>query len=253
MSVFLLSHKEKFIIAVVIATTFISMTISIGSNTIAAIVAVVGTVTPAEAQSFTLGDNNLRNDQSSNLNPNQQGSSSDADLKFAYTKLGVLGGIYQLISYDSTTDTLTLRSTAAAMPQESNTQSNFQNFQNSQSRQLSESEKNNLKQLVDDNGFFEANSFYPPSTKGAQNYTSLYVLSITMDNRLHTVLWTDASNNVPAGLLSVAQAIERHQANDNQSNNQRNMNAGGNDSFNFQNDQRNMNGGINDIFNYQGN
>ena len=215
MSVFLFSSEEQFIIAAVVATTFISLIILIGSNTSPFSV-------PSSITIFA---------QMSNPNLNQPGSSSDTGLKFAYTKLGVLGGIYQLISYDSTTDVLTLRSSAAAVPQESNTQSNIQS-----SGQLSEPEKNNLKQLINDNGFFQANTFYPPSTKGAQNYTLLYVLSITMDNRLHTVLWTDASNNVPASLLSIVPAIERYQANDNQSNNQRDMNGGVN---NFQNDQGN--------------
>lgn len=213
MSVFLSLYEEKFITAAVAATTFISLIILIGSNTSPFSV-------PSSITTFA---------QMSNLSLNQPGSSSDAGLKFAYTKLGVLGGIYQLVSYDSTTDVLTLRSSAAAIPQESNNQSNTQS-----SGQLSESEKNNLKQLINDNGFFEANSFYPQSTKGAQNYTLLYVLSITVDNSLHTVLWTDVSNNVPAGLLSIVQAIERHQANDNQSNNQRNMNGGVNNFFNDQ-------------------
>jgi hypothetical protein len=211
MSVFLLSCEEKFKTAAVVATTFISLIILIGTNTSLFSV-------PSSITTFA---------QMSNLN--QSGSSSDAGLKFAYTKLGVLGGIYQLISYDSTTDVLTLRSSAAAIPQGSNNQSNTQS-----SGQLSESEKNSLKQLINDNGFFEANSYYPQSTKGAQNYTLLHVLSVTVDNRLHTVLWTDASNNVPASLLSIVQAIEKHQANDNQSKNQRNMNGGVNNFFNDQ-------------------
>jgi hypothetical protein len=213
--------------------------------------------------------------QMSNLN--QTGSSSDEGLKFAYTKLGVLGGIYQLISYDSKADVLTIRNTSPAIPTQSNTQSNSQSAStgdfdlsdndfsqsggafnqeintqsntqsNSQSMQLSgqsntqsniqsnvqlsESEENNLKQLINNNGFFQANSIYPPlGTKGALSYTLLYILSITTDNnRSHTVLWTDTSNNVPSSLLSIVQAIERFRDNDNQSNNQQNMNGGDND------------------------
>jgi hypothetical protein len=220
MSLFLLSYDRKFIIAAAaVATIFTSLIMMIGSNTSPFSV-------PSSITTFA---------QMSNLD--QTSSSSDASLKFAYTKLGVLGGIYQLISYDSTTDILTLRSSAAAIPQQSNTQSNTQS-----PGQLSESDKNNLKQLINDNGFFQTNSFYPPSTKGAQDYTLLYVLSITMDNRPHTVLWTDTSNNVPASLLSIVQAIERHQANDNQSINQQNMNGGdNNDQDNNQNQQIGVN------------
>jgi hypothetical protein len=216
MSLFLLSYNERFIIAAAAAATtvFASVIITIGSNTSPFLV-------PSSITTFA---------QVSNLN--QTGSSSsDAGLKFAYTKLGVLGGIYQLISYDSKTDVLTIRNTSEAIPSQSNIQSNIQsNTQsNTQSNvQLSESEENNLKQLINNNGFFQANSIYPPpppppNTKGAQNYTLLYVLSITMDNnnnnRPHTVLWTDTSNNVPSSLLSIVQAIERYQDNDDQSNN----------------------------------
>jgi hypothetical protein len=208
MSLFLLSYDEKLIIAAAAVTTiFTSLIMMIGSNTSPFSV-------PSSITTFA---------QMPNLN--QTGSStSDADLKFAYTKLGVLGGIYQLISYDSKTDVLTLRSSSAAIPRQSNSQSNSQS-----PGQLSESEKNNLKQLINNNGFFQANSFYPPSTKGAQNYTLLYVLSITMDNRPHTILWTDTSNNVPTSLLSIVQEIERYRDNDNQSNNQQNMNREDND------------------------
>jgi hypothetical protein len=208
MSSFLLLYDEKLIIAAAAAVTtiFTSLIMMIGSNTSPFSV-------PSSITTFA---------QMSNLN--QTSPSSDADLKFAYTKLGVLGGIYQLISYDSKTDVLTLRSSSAAIPRQSNSQSNSQS-----PGQLSESEKNNLKQLINNNGFFQANSFYPPSTKGAQNYTLLYVLSITMDNRPHTILWTDTSNNVPTSLLSIVQEIERYRDNDNQSNNQQNMNREDND------------------------
>jgi hypothetical protein len=218
----LLSYDEKFIIAAALTTAiFTSLIMMIGSNTSPFSV-------PSSITTFA---------QMSNLN--QTGSSpSDASLKFSYTKLGVLDGTYQLISYDSKTDVLTIRNTSSAIPRQSNIQSNIQS-----NVQLSELEKNNLKQLINNNGFFQANGIYPPlGTKGALNYTLLYVLSITMDNnRLHTVLWTDTSNNVPSSLLSIVQAIERYQAHDNQLDNQQDMNRGDNDKGNlfFQNDQGN--------------
>lgn len=234
---FLLSYDEKFIIAAAVATIFASLIMMIESN-------ISPFPVPSSITTFA---------QMSNLN--QTGSSSDEGLKFAYTKLGVLGGIYQLISYDSKADVLTIRNTSPAIPSQSNTQSNTQsnshsiqlsgqsNIQSStQSNvQLSESEENNLKQLINNNGFFQANSIYPPlGTKGALSYTLLYILSITVDNnRSHTVLWTDTSNNVPSSLLSIVQAIERYRDNDNQSNIQQNMNEGDNDQDNFfQNNQR---------------
>jgi hypothetical protein len=181
-------------------------------------------------------------------------NSSDISLRIAFTKLGVLGGIYQRIFYDSQTNTLSLGyiSAAAAAAAEAtgantNTQGNnnqqdcdnnrcvgnnnqqasnngantqstdsdtsFSSQQGSSSqsqsnKQISEADENNLKQTIYKNGFFEADSVYPPNATRPQNYT-LYVLSIKMDGRLHTVLWADTSNNVPPGFLSTVQALQK--------------------------------------------
>jgi hypothetical protein len=37
----------------------------------------------------------------------------------------------------------------------------------------------------------------------------LHILSVKLDNRTHTVLWSDTSSNVPSGTVSLAQAIEK--------------------------------------------
>ena len=49
---------------------------------------------------------------------------------------------------------------------------------------------------------------YPPSTAANQGDYILHVLAISVDGRIHTVLWTDSSSNVPAGISSIAQTIE---------------------------------------------
>jgi hypothetical protein len=134
-----------------------------------------------------------------------------SDLRFAFTKLGVLGGIYQRISYDSQTNALSLNNISAAI-EATDSGGSFSSQQGSSqsqyNKQISEADENNLKQTIYKNGFFEADSVYPPSTTRPQNYT-LYVLSIKMDDRLHTVLWADTSNNVPPGLLSIVQALQK--------------------------------------------
>jgi hypothetical protein len=141
-------------------------------------------------------------------------NSSDISLRIAFTKLGVLGGIYQLIFYDSKTDVLTLGYISAAAVEATDSDTSFSSQQGSSSqsqsnKQISEADENNLKQTIYKNGFFEADSVYPPpNTTRPQNYT-LYVLSIKMDDSLHTVLWTDTSNNVPTGLLSTVQALQK--------------------------------------------
>ena len=121
-------------------------------------------------------------------------------ITFTYTKLGVLSGSYERILYDSKTNGLSVSNNTSVF--DSGMSSSRAN-----SKQVSASDEKNLEQLIDKNGFFQANSIYPPNTADAQDYT-LHILNIKMDNRLHTVLWADTSSSVPAGLLSIAEVIE---------------------------------------------
>ncbi|HEX2068284.1 MAG TPA: hypothetical protein VHF08_06245 [Nitrososphaeraceae archaeon] len=121
-------------------------------------------------------------------------------ITFTYTKLGVLGGNYERISYDSNTNILSVSNNTSVLDSDTS-------FSRASAEQISESDKKNLEQLINKNGFFQANSIYPPNTTDAQDYT-LHILNVRMDNRLHTVLWADTSSNVPSGLLSIVQAIE---------------------------------------------
>src|ERR687893_16385 len=75
-------------------------------------------------------------------------------------------------------------------------------------KQLTETDELNLLDTITKNGFFEANSVYPPSTTANQEDYILHVLAISVDGKTHTVLWTDSSSNVPAGISSIAQRIE---------------------------------------------
>ena len=139
----------------------------------------------------------------------QTASSADTGLQFAYSKIGVLGGLYQRVSYDSETKSLALSGLAAEVKNtDSGISSSQQSSQSQSNKKLSESEENNARQMINTNGFFQANSVYPPDDTKSQNYM-LHILSIKLDNRTHTVLWSDTSINVPSGIVSLAQAIEK--------------------------------------------
>ena len=139
----------------------------------------------------------------------QTASSADTGLKFAYTKIGVLGGLYQRVSYDSETKSLALTSLSAVIKNtDSGISSSQQASQSQSNKELSDSEENNLKQMVNTSGFFGANAVYPPNEANSPNYM-LHILSIKLDNRTHTVLWSETSSNVPSGTVSLAQAIEK--------------------------------------------
>lgn len=67
--------------------------------------------------------------------------------------------------------------------------------------------------MITKNEFFEANSMYPPSTTASPEDYILHVLAISVDGKTHTVLWTDSSSNIPAGISTMAQTIENMASN----------------------------------------
>src|ERR671914_1564685 len=144
-------------------------------------------------------------------------TSNDAtpNLQFSYTKLGVLSGAYQRISYNSETRTLGLSNTSASstISETGKILSSQQASQSQSNKQLSETDERNLVDTIIKNGFFEANSVYPPSTNANQKDYLLHVLAISANGKMHTVLWTDSSSNVPAGISSLAQTIENTASN----------------------------------------
>jgi hypothetical protein len=150
--------------------------------------------------------------QASDQGQGETPSSSNGTLQLAYTKLGVMSGAYQQILYDSGTNSLGMTNTSAKSTAESESgnikMSSSQDVSQSQSnKKLSETDQANLRQAITSSGLFEAKDIYPPDPAGAQDY-SLNVISVTMDNRPRTIIWTSTSESVPAGLTSIAKTIE---------------------------------------------
>jgi hypothetical protein len=140
-------------------------------------------------------------------------ASNDAtttNLQFSYTKLGVLSGAFQRISYNSETKTLGLSNTSASstIAETGKISSSQQASQSQSNKLLDETDERNLLDTITRNGFFEANSMYPPIAAASQEDYILHVLAISADDKMHTVLWTDSSSNVPAGISSMAKTIE---------------------------------------------
>jgi hypothetical protein len=67
--------------------------------------------------------------------------------------------------------------------------------------------------MIEQSGFFQANNIYPPpnplSNKDRQNYDTLNVFNVEMDDRRNTVLWMDTSENIPTGITYIVEAIEK--------------------------------------------
>jgi hypothetical protein len=140
----------------------------------------------------------------------QTSNNATPHLQFSYTKLEVLSGGFQRISYNSETKTLGLSNTSASstIAETGRISSSQQTSQSQTNKQLTETDERNLLDMITKNEFFEAISMYPPSTTASPEDYILHVLAISVDGKTHTVLWTDSSSNVPAGISSIAQTIE---------------------------------------------
>jgi hypothetical protein len=109
---------------------------------------------------------------------------------FNYRKVGGFAGTDNIISYDSKTNELSQYDTIG-----------IHNFK----EQLSYTDVKNLKEIVQNEGFFKAEKYYRPGE--AQDVFN-YTLTVVFDGNSKTVTWTDSSLDVPSGLPKIVKAIE---------------------------------------------
>jgi hypothetical protein len=113
------------------------------------------------------------------------------DFSFNYTKSGGFAGVINnTTSYNSKTNELV-----------------FDSDSNMPIQYLSDSEKQNLKDIIIKNNFFKTLHDYPPSKDAADDFS--YKLSIKMNNNTHTTSWTDSSSpEAIYGLFKITEKIE---------------------------------------------
>ena len=113
------------------------------------------------------------------------------DFSFNYTKSGgFVGVINNTTSYNSKTNELV-----------------FDSDSNMPIQYLSDSEKQNLKDIIIKYKFFKTLHDYPPSKDAADDFS--YKLSIKMNNNTHTASWTDSSSpEAIYGLFKITEKIE---------------------------------------------
>jgi hypothetical protein len=100
---------------------------------------------------------------------------------FIMKKTGGIGGITSQLQYDSFTKT--------AISVINGTTS---------TKQITTEDEMVAKRILNDSGFFDSGSFYPPSPNSADYFE--YTLIATLDNKLQAVYWTDVSEDVPNGV-----------------------------------------------------
>ena len=197
-------------------TCFIVMYIPSQTSSVSSIlpVAIAQIVPQAEGQEFLQSSFTL----SSLSSPSSSSSSSSSslvsganDFRISYSKLAVSNASYLRILYDSTTNSLRLNniSTTSSNVDESGRLSLSQKLSERQSnKQISDSDSSNLRLTIENSPFFQLDPMYPASNKSAiDSYDAVCVLTIEMDDNLHTVIWTDNSD-IPQSLMSIAKTIE---------------------------------------------
>jgi hypothetical protein len=121
-----------------------------------------------------------------------------AEFSFKYTESGGITSRYLLISLDSKTKILTSSTDVSGA--------------NLSHKPITDSEENDLKDIVVKNEFFKTKTDYPPEEEDPK-YISCN-LTVTMNDKAHTTGWTDGSKGMPDGLMKIVNEIKKVSSNE---------------------------------------
>ena len=128
--------------------------------------------------------------------PNKANNNDDDNyyFSFKYTESGGLTARYLLISFDSNTNTLTSSTDISGS--------------NLSQKTISDSDKQELKETIIQNNFFESKADYPPDKEDDPSLVA-YSLAITIGDKTHTTAWTNTSKEMPDSISKIFDAIRR--------------------------------------------
>lgn len=117
----------------------------------------------------------------------------NAEFSFKYTESGGFTKRYLLISYNSKTNIITSSTDVSGS--------------NITQKQPSESDKQELREVVSTNEFFKTGTDYPPEKEDESLIA--HTLTITLGDHTHTTGWTDASIDMPESIIKIVNEIKR--------------------------------------------
>jgi hypothetical protein len=124
---------------------------------------------------------------------NKNRDSSNTEFSFKYTELGGMSNRYLIISYNSKTNIITTSTDVSGS--------------NTTQKQPSESDEQELKEVVRANEFFKTKTDYPPE-KEDENLV-VHTLTITVGDNIHTTGWTGASKDIPESIIKIVNGIKK--------------------------------------------
>ena len=118
---------------------------------------------------------------------------SYTEFSFKYTESGGVTNHYLLISYNSKTNIITSSTDISGS--------------NIAEKKPTESDEQELKQVVRETEFFKTRTDYPPEKE--DETLVAYTLTITVGANAHTTGWTDVSKDMPDSIIKIVDKIKR--------------------------------------------
>jgi hypothetical protein len=127
-------------------------------------------------------------------NDDNDDNDSNDNFSFKYTESGGLTARYLLISFDSNTNTLSSSTDISGS--------------NLSQKTVPDSDKQELKDTIMQNNFFECKADYPPEKEDDPSLIA-YSLAITIGDKTHTTAWTNTSRERPDSIANIVGSIRR--------------------------------------------
>jgi hypothetical protein len=121
-------------------------------------------------------------------------NTNNNSFSFKYTESGGLNARYLLISFDSNTNTLSSSTDISGT--------------NLSQKAVPDSDKQELKDAIMQNNFFECKADYPPENENDPSLVA-YSLTVTVGDKTHTTAWTNTSRERPDTIAKIVDSIRR--------------------------------------------
>jgi hypothetical protein len=129
-----------------------------------------------------------------NADGDNKNNTINKNFSFKYTESGGLTARYLLISFDSNTNTLSSSTDISGS--------------NLSQKTVPDSDKQELKDTIMQNNFFECKADYPPEKEDDPSLMA-YSLAITIGDKTHTTAWTNTSRQRPDSIANIVGSIRR--------------------------------------------
>ena len=118
---------------------------------------------------------------------------SNTEFSFKYTESGGITNRHLLISYNSKTNIITTSTDISGS--------------NITEKKPTESDEQELKEVVKETEFFKTRTDYPPEKE--DETLVAHTLTMTVGANAHTTGWTDVSKDMPDSIIKIVNGIKR--------------------------------------------